>query len=35
MPVPYDVLASPKEDRDQTNMNLTLSKLPSRHTTQL
>ena len=35
MPVPVDVLASPKEDRDQTNMNLTLSKLPSRHTNQL
>ena len=31
MPVPYDELASPKEDRDQTNMNLTLSNLTSRH----
>ena len=31
MPVPNDKLASPKEDRDQTNMNLTLSNLTSRH----
>ena len=33
MPVPYDELASPKEDRDPTNMNLTLSNLTSRRET--